>query len=127
MAPYPPLLNSVVLRSRYAGVGDDGRIAHNEPGSSLASRTRVKTLAQKTILANARFFDNDLTRVPKLVLTIGVSTFMEAREVVLVMTGACVRSLVAPPLAHLRRVQSLIPVLLEIHRRGQGAGAGQVR
>ena len=125
------MLISAALRSRFAGVGDDGRIAHNEPGSSLASRTRVKTLAQKTILANARFFDNDLTRVPKLVLTIGVSTFMEAREVVLVMTGACVLSLVAP-LAHprrvqTRRVQTLIPVLLEIHRRGQGAGAGQVR
>ena len=47
------------------GIGPDGHIAFNEPGSSLVSRTRVKTLNQETILANARFFDGDLTKVVK--------------------------------------------------------------
>lgn len=50
-------------------------------GSSLVSRTRVKTLAQDTIVANARFFDNDVTKVPKSALTVGVGTVMDAREV----------------------------------------------
>ena len=46
------------------GIGPDGHIAFNEPGSSLVSRTRLKTLAQETIVANARFFDNDIKKVP---------------------------------------------------------------
>ncbi|KAI8594802.1 glucosamine-6-phosphate deaminase 1, isoform CRA_c [Dissophora ornata] len=55
------------------GIGPDGHIAFNEPGSSLNSRTRVKTLAYDTIVANARFFDNDITKVPNLALTVGVA------------------------------------------------------
>ncbi|GAB5566846.1 glucosamine-6-phosphate isomerase 1 [Prionailurus iriomotensis] len=62
------------------GIGPDGHIAFNEPGSSLVSRTRVKTLAMDTILANARFFDGDLTKVPTMALTVGVGTLMDARE-----------------------------------------------
>jgi glucosamine-6-phosphate deaminase len=59
------------------GIGPDGHIAFNEPGSSLRSRTRVKTLAYETILANSRFFGNDLTKVPKMALTVGVQTVMD--------------------------------------------------
>ncbi|KDN63396.1 putative glucosamine-6-phosphate isomerase [Colletotrichum sublineola] len=59
------------------GVGPDGHIAFNEPGSSLASRTRVKTLAMDTIRANARFFGGDLSKVPQMALTVGVQTIME--------------------------------------------------
>lgn len=70
------------------GIGPDGHIAFNEPGSSLASRTRVKTLAYDTILANSRFFGNDLEKVPKMALTVGVQTVLEAREVVIIITGA---------------------------------------
>ncbi|KAI9838182.1 MAG: hypothetical protein M1837_002611 [Sclerophora amabilis] len=70
------------------GIGPDGHIAFNEPGSSLASRTRVKTLAYDTILANSRFFGSDLTKVPRMALTVGVQTVMEAREVVIIITGA---------------------------------------
>lgn len=70
------------------GIGEDGHIAFNEPGSSLASRTRVKTLAYDTIIANSRFFDNDLDKVPKMALTVGVQTVLEAREVVVVILGA---------------------------------------
>lgn len=64
------------------GIGPDGHIAFNEPGSSLASRTRVKSLAQDTIEANARFFNNDISKVPKEALTVGVGTVMDAKEVV---------------------------------------------
>jgi glucosamine-6-phosphate deaminase len=69
------------------GVGSDGHIAFNEPGSSLASRTRVKSLAYDTMLANARFFGGDMTAVPRMALTVGVQTIMEAREVVIIATG----------------------------------------
>lgn len=70
------------------GIGPDGHVAFNEPGSSLVSRTRVKTLAHDTIIANARFFDNDLSKVPKQALTVGVGTVMDAREVMILITGA---------------------------------------
>uniref|UniRef100_A0A8C6QGN7 Glucosamine-6-phosphate isomerase n=1 Tax=Nannospalax galili TaxID=1026970 RepID=A0A8C6QGN7_NANGA len=70
------------------GIGPDGHIAFNEPGSSLVSRTRVKTLAMDTILANARFFDGDLTKVPIMALTVGVGTVIDAREVMILVTGA---------------------------------------
>lgn len=63
------------------GIGPDGHIAFNEPGSSLVSRTRVKTLAKDTIVANARFFGNNLSKVPTMALTVGVGTVMDAKEV----------------------------------------------
>jgi len=69
------------------GIGPDGHIAFNEPGSSLNSRTRVKTLTYDTILANSRFFDNDINKVPKKALTVGVGTVMDAEEVILVVNG----------------------------------------
>lgn len=69
------------------GIGEDGHIAFNEPGSSLASRTRIKTLAYDTILANARFFNNDIDAVPRMALTVGVATVLDSREVVVVVTG----------------------------------------
>ena len=69
------------------GVGPDGHIAFNEPGSSLTSRTRQKTLTQDTIIANSRFFDGDLNKVPKTALTVGVGTVMAAREVMIIVNG----------------------------------------
>nr|CAD7575325.1 unnamed protein product [Timema californicum] len=68
-------------------IGPDGHIAFNEPGSSLVSRTRVKTLAQDTLEANARFFGNDISKVPKQALTVGVGTVMDAEEVMILITG----------------------------------------
>lgn len=70
------------------GIGPDGHIAFNEPGSSLVSRTRVKSLAQDTLVANARFFGNDMSKVPKQALTVGVGTVMDAKEVMILITGA---------------------------------------
>jgi len=69
------------------GVGPDGHIAFNEPGSSLTSLTRQKTLTQDTIIANSRFFDNDINLVPKTALTVGVGTVMAAREVMIIVNG----------------------------------------
>ncbi|ASB49355.1 glucosamine-6-phosphate deaminase [Alkalitalea saponilacus] len=69
------------------GIGPDGHIAFNEPGSSLHSRTRVKTLTQDTIIANSRFFGNNLSKVPKTAITVGVGTVMDAREVVIIVNG----------------------------------------
>lgn len=69
------------------GIGPDGHIAFNEPGSSLSSRTRIKSLTYDTILANSRFFDNDVNKVPKNALTVGVATVMDAREVIILVNG----------------------------------------
>jgi glucosamine-6-phosphate deaminase len=69
------------------GMGADGHIAFNEPGSSLSSRTRVKTLTTDTKIANARFFGGDSNRVPATALTVGVGTVMDAREVLILVSG----------------------------------------
>lgn len=69
------------------GIGPDGHIAFNEPGSSLTSKTRIKTLNTDTIIANSRFFDNDINQVPKQALTVGVGTVMSAREVLVLCNG----------------------------------------
>lgn len=69
------------------GIGPDGHVAFNEPGSSLTSRTRVKTLTTDTIIANCRFFGGDVNQVPKTALTVGVGTVMDAREVLVLCNG----------------------------------------
>ncbi|MEN6399157.1 MAG: glucosamine-6-phosphate deaminase [Rectinema sp.] len=69
------------------GVGEDGHMAFNEPGSSLSSRTRVKTLTEDTKRVNSRFFDNDPEKVPSTALTVGVGTVMDAREVLILVSG----------------------------------------
>ena len=69
------------------GIGPDGHIAFNEPGSSLRSRTRIKTLTSDTRIANSRFFDNDPEKVPAHALTVGVSTVMDAKEVLILVNG----------------------------------------
>lgn len=69
------------------GVGVDGHIAFNEPGSSLSSRTRQKTLTKETRIVNSRFFGNDMNKVPAYALTVGVGTVMDAREVMVLVNG----------------------------------------
>lgn len=85
------------------GIGANGHIGFNEPGSSLASRTRIKTLAPKTVADNARFFDGDTSRVPVHCLTQGIGTIMEARKIVLVADGpnkaAAVASMAEGPIS----------------------------
>jgi glucosamine-6-phosphate deaminase len=69
------------------GVGADGHIAFNEPGSSLSSRTRVKTLTRDTKIMNARFFGGNPDAVPSTALTVGVATITSAREVLILVSG----------------------------------------
>ncbi|MBN2447959.1 MAG: glucosamine-6-phosphate deaminase [Phycisphaerae bacterium] len=76
------------------GIGADGHIAFNEPGSSLGSRTRLKTLTKQTIDDNARFFDKN-EEVPRFAITMGVGTILEAKEILLVANGAKKAAIVA--------------------------------
>jgi len=69
------------------GIGPDGHIAFNEPGSSLSSKTRIKTLTYDTIVANSRFFDGDVDKVPQRALTVGVKTVLDADEVLIIVNG----------------------------------------
>ena len=69
------------------GIGPDWHLAFNEPGSSLSSKTRIKTLTTDTIHANSRFFEGNLDLVPKQALTVGIGTVMAAKEVLLVCSG----------------------------------------
>jgi glucosamine-6-phosphate deaminase len=69
------------------GIGTDGHVGFNEPGSSLASRTRIKTLTEQTRTDNARFFGGDITAVPHHCLTQGLATIMAARHIVLIARG----------------------------------------
>ena len=69
------------------GMGADGHLAFNVPGSSLNSRTRLVNLNYDTILANSRFFDNDMGKVPKQALTVGVQTVLDSREVIIIVNG----------------------------------------
>lgn len=69
------------------GIGPDGHIAFNEPGSSLNSRTRQKTLTMDTIIANSRFFDNDVNKVPRTAVTVGVGTVLDSEQVLIIVNG----------------------------------------
>lgn len=69
------------------GVGIDGHLAFNEPGSSLGSRTRQVSLTRDTIIANARFFDGDLSAVPTKAMTVGVGTVCDAKSVMVLING----------------------------------------
>jgi glucosamine-6-phosphate deaminase len=98
------------------GIGPDGHIAFNEPGSSLRSRTRIKTLSYDTILANSRFFDGDIKKVPTQALTVGVGTVMDAKEVLIIITGynkaRAVREVVEGGISHMWTVS-----MLQMHER----------
>lgn len=76
------------------GIGGDGHIAFNEPGSSLGSRTRLKTLTEQTIRDNARFFSS-MDEVPRFAITMGVGTILEARQIILLAFGASKADIIA--------------------------------
>lgn len=99
------------------GIGPDGHIAFNEPGSSLASRTRVKTLTTDTIIANSRFFDNDVNKVPKTALTVGVATVLSAKEVLIIVNGhskaRALRHAVEEPISQMWTISAL-----QMHEKG---------
>ena len=86
-ARYSELLEKMPLDICVLGIGENGHIAFNDPGSSLTSRTRQKTLTMDTIIANSRFFDNDVNKVPKTSVTVGVGTVLDAKEVLIMVNG----------------------------------------
>jgi glucosamine-6-phosphate deaminase len=98
------------------GIGPDGHIAFNEPGSSLSSRTRIKTLSYDTILANSRFFSGDIRKVPTQALTVGVGTVMDAKEVLIIITGynkaRALREAVEGGISHMWTVS-----MLQMHKK----------
>lgn len=98
------------------GVGVDGHIAFNEPASSLSSRTRIKTLTEDTLIANSRFFNNDVNQVPKFALTVGVGTLLDAEEILILVTGhnkaLALQACVEGPVNHLWTISAL-----QLHRR----------
>ncbi len=69
------------------GIGVNGHIGFNEPGSSLGSRTRIKTLSENTRKDNSRFFDNDLDQVPKYAITMGIGTILDSKIILLIASG----------------------------------------
>ena len=99
------------------GIGPDGHIAFNEPGSSLSSRTRVKTLTYDTRVANSRFFGGKVEDVPKTALTVGVATVMDAQEVVILVSGInkahALQRVVEEGVNHMWTVS-----MLQLHRHG---------
>jgi len=99
------------------GIGADGHIAFNEPASSLASRTRQKSLTTDTIIANSRFFDNDVNKVPKTSLTVGVGTVLDAKEVLIIVNGhnkaRALRHAVEEPINHMWTISAL-----QLHPKG---------
>jgi glucosamine-6-phosphate deaminase len=75
------------IRLFVGGIGADGHVAFNEPGSSLTSRARVVRLTSDTRIVNSRFFDNDPNKVPETALSVGVGTVMDADEVLIIING----------------------------------------
>lgn len=99
------------------GIGPDGHIAFNEPASSLTSRTRIKTLTMDTIIANSRFFNNDVNQVPKTALTVGVGTIMDSEEVLIIVNGhskaRALRHCIEEGINHMWTISAL-----QMHRKG---------
>lgn len=99
------------------GIGPDGHIAFNEPGSSLTSRTRIKTLTTDTRIANSRFFGGKPEDVPSHALTVGVGTVMDAKEVLILCNGhgkaAALQAAVEGPVTQMWTISAL-----QMHRHG---------
>lgn len=98
------------------GTGVDGHIAFNEPGSSLSSKTRVKTLTEDTRIVNSRFFGGDVSKVPQTALTVGIGTITDAEEVLIMMNGlnksTALLHAVEEPVSHMWPVS-----ILQLHRK----------
>lgn len=98
------------------GVGENGHLAFNEPWSSFSSKTRSKDLDMSTVIANSRFFDNDISKTPKLALTIGIDTVMQACEVIVMAKGLAKANAVYQAIEG--SVSSMYPITaLQYHRK----------
>lgn len=96
------------------GIGANGHLAFNEPGSSLGSRTRIKTLTEKTVRDNARFFE-DPEEVPRFAITMGIGTIMEAHKLLLVASGASKAEAIRATLEG--HITAMVPAtIVQLHR-----------
>lgn len=97
------------------GIGTDGHVGFNEPTSSFASRTRIKTLTEQTCKDNARFFDGDVSQVPRHCITMGIGTIMDAKMNILLAFGEgkaeAIKDTVEGP------VSAMVPATILQHHR----------
>lgn len=84
---YSRKLNAATVDMQLLGIGANGHIGFNEPGTPFDSETLIVTLKDKTRQDNARFFDNDINQVPKHAITMGIKNIMNAKSVLLVASG----------------------------------------
>ena len=85
---YDEMIDASPVDIQLLGIGSDGHIAFNEPGTPFDSGTHVTDLAESTIRDNCRFFDNDMSKVPTQAVTQGIGTIMKAKNILLIATGA---------------------------------------
>ena len=85
---YDKMIDEHPVDIQLLGIGSDGHIAFNEPGTAFDSGTHVTDLAESTIKDNARFFDFDMSKVPTQACTQGIGTIMKAKNILLIATGA---------------------------------------
>ena len=84
---YDAMIEKEPIDIQVLGIGSDGHIAFNEPGTSFTSGTHVTGLAESTIKDNARFFENDMSKVPTQACTQGIGTIMKAKNIIIIATG----------------------------------------
>ena len=84
---YEKELEKVSIDLQLLGIGRNGHIGFNEPGTPFDEMTHIVDLTQSTIEANARFFDNDMNKVPKQAITMGIGTIMKSKKVLMVVSG----------------------------------------
>ena len=85
---YDKMIEEHPVDIQLLGIGSDGHIAFNEPGTAFDSGTHVTDLAESTIKDNARFFDSDMSKVPTQACTQGIGTIMKAKTLLMIATGA---------------------------------------
>ena len=85
---YSDALNATTIDLQLLGIGANGHIGFNEPGTSFESETLIVTLKEKTRQDNARFFDGDINQVPTHAITMGIKNIMNAKSVLLVASGS---------------------------------------
>lgn len=85
---YEKAMENVSVDIQVLGIGANGHIGFNEPGTPFTEETHIVELTEKTRSDNARFFDNDINQVPTHAITMGIATIMKAKKILLVATGA---------------------------------------
>lgn len=85
---YERSMDNVTVDIQVLGIGSNGHIGFNEPGTSFDEETHIVTLKEGTRKDNARFFENDINKVPTHAITMGIATIMKAKKILLVATGA---------------------------------------